>query len=75
LSIWYGLLLYPFPGSQVTTMREFGLSVPVRFSALMPGIEKPTAYGRPLDHLYTPESCQLLIARPSALLSVYDFNW
>src|SRR6185295_16947818 len=45
----YGSPLHPRPGSQVRAMRAFGLpSVPVRFLAPIPGIEKFTVYGRPL---------------------------
>ena len=48
LNCWYGSPLQPRPGSQVSTMRAFGLLVPVRLAEPMPGMLKPTPYGRPL---------------------------
>src|SRR6476469_6958259 len=72
----YGSLLEPPPGSQVRTMRAFGLpSVPVRFWALIPEMLKPTPYGRPLVQRYAPESCHSLISRPRTLLLVKLGNW
>src|SRR5918993_4332753 len=44
----YGSSLQPLPGSQVSAMRAFGLLVPVRLAAPIPGMLKPTLYGRPL---------------------------
>src|ERR1700704_6510741 len=45
----YGSLLQPLPGSHVKAIRAFGLpSVPVRFAAPIPGIEKLIVFGRPL---------------------------
>src|SRR6185295_19305325 len=47
----YGSLLHPLPGSHVKAIRAFGLpSVPVRFAAPTPGIEKLIVFGRPLVH-------------------------
>src|SRR4029078_3477471 len=45
----YGSPLYPIPGSQVRAMRAFGVpSVPGRWAAPRPGIEKLIVFGRPL---------------------------